>query len=177
MKKLAILALILAPAGGAMAMPVTAAAAETHSNCAQFDNNGNIIPGSLVPNCTQTMSQQGGQPSFSPAQDCSGNTGTLEMDVTHQVFHITVNGASDIWLTGTTTGDASFTPLGGAVATGHWTSWFGGSLNHSNSVLHDTFNLILHTATGTFQFHMIDHMSMTPGGITNTFSKASNPCA
>ena len=175
MNRLAILVLLFAPLG-AVAIPVTAGA-ETHGNCIQFDANGNIVPGSVVPSCTETFSQQGGQPSFMAAQDCSGNPGTLEMDVTHQVFHVTVNGAGDIWLTGTTTGAASFTPdAGGPAALGHWTSWFGGSLNRSSSVQHDTFNLILHTATGTFQFHMINHMSITPGGIINQFSKSSNPC-
>jgi hypothetical protein len=109
---------------------------------------------------------------------CTGDTGTLTLYITHQVFHINVNGAGDVWVTGTTNGQTTFVPddPNAPSGTGHWTSWFGGSLNKNNSVLHDTFNLDVHFTNGqTVRFHMINHMSITPGGVSNTFSKGGAP--
>lgn len=177
MKKLAILAFILAPGATMAALPVTAAAAETHSNCATFDNNGNIL--SVTPNCTQTIQQTGGQPmSEQVTNPCNNDPGTLTLDITHQVFHINVNGASDVWLTGTTNGTTTFVPVdkNEPSGAGHWTSWFGASLNKNNAVFHDTINLDAHFTNGqTVTFHMVDHMSITPGGVSNTFSKGGAP--
>ena len=177
MKKLAILAFMLAPGVAMASMPMTAAAAETHSNCATFDNNGNII--SVTPNCTQTIQQKGGQPMSMPSTNpCTNDSGTLTLFITEQVFHITVNGAGDVWVTGTTNGRTSFVSNdpNAPSGTGHWTAWFGGSLNKNNTVLHDIFNLNVHYTNGqTVTFHMINHMSITPSGVSNTFSKGGAP--
>jgi hypothetical protein len=177
MNKLAILAFMLAPGATVAALPVTAVAAETHSNCATFDNNGNII--SVTPNCTQTIQQKGGQPmSMAVANPCNNDPGILTLFITSQVFHVNVNGAGDLWLTATTNGQTAFVPddPNATSGTGHWTSWFGGSLNKNNSVFTDTYNLDVHFTNGqTVTFHVINHMSITPGGVTSTFSKGGAP--
>lgn len=180
MRKLAILAFIVTPISGAIAaIPMTAAAAETHSNCAVFDNSGNII--SVTRNCTQTMQQKGGNtgPPSPATNPCTGDPGLLAMSITHSVFHINVNGAGDLWITGTTNGGTSFVPDDSTKpsGTGNWTAWFGGSLNKYSSVQHDTFHLDIHFTNGqTATFHMVDHSSITPGGITNNFTKVDQSC-
>jgi hypothetical protein len=167
--------------GAAVALGVTVpgvASAETHSNCATFDNNGNII--SVTPNCTQTISVQGGQPqSMSVVNPCNGDSGTVTMGITHQIFHINVNGAGDLWITGTQNGPVSFTPIDPTAASGKgaWASWFGGSSNNRNSVMTDTINLDLHLTSGQeLTLHAVDHVTITgTGTITSNFSKGGPP--
>jgi hypothetical protein len=176
MRPAALVGVLACAAVVAVAVPKGAAAAETHFNCATFDNQGNIV--SVVPNCTQTISMQGGGSQSMPGVDpCTGNTGTLTLSLTHQVFHVNVNGASDLWITGTQNGTATFTPDDptAAVGTGSWAAWFGGSQNNRNGVLHDTFNLQVHFPGGlSATFHMIDHTTLTgTGTITANFSKGS----
>lgn len=174
-------ALVVASVGAGAyvgAAPMAASAAETHTNCATFDNNGNLI--SVVPNCTETISQQGGQPQSMPGVDpCTGDTGTLTMNFTHQVFHLTVNGASDVWNTGTQNGTVTFTPDNSSApsGSGSWEAWFGASLNKQNAVLHDTLNTVIHLTTGqTATFHMIDHMNFAgTGTIVTQFTKGGTP--
>lgn len=177
MKAAALVGVLACAATVAATVPKAAAAAETHFNCATFDSQGNIV--SVVPNCTQTISMQGGDPQSIPGafNPCTGGTGTLTLSFTHQVFHINVNGAGDFWITGTQNGTATFTPDDptAAVGSGSWTTWFGGAQNNQNGVLHDTFNLQVHFPNGlTATLHMIDHITFSgTGTITSMFSKGS----
>ena len=156
---------------------ISASAAETHLNCATFDANGNIV--SVVPNCSQTMvvkNQIVSMPSLNP---CSFVPGTLTFDYTNSIFHINVNGASDVWVTQTQTGSVSFVPTNGAQPSysGHLTVWFGASLNKSNFVFHDTFNATLTGTDGsTITFHMVDHVSVSATGMANVFSIGGFTC-
>lgn len=127
MKKLVIATLLASAASGFMLAsgPISAAAAETHGNCATFNPDGSIA--SVVPNCTETLSMQGGDPRQFPSPNpCTGDPGIVSLYITHQVFHLNVNGAGDVWATGTETGAATFSSSdGGNDYSGHWTSWFG----------------------------------------------------
>jgi hypothetical protein len=90
------------------------------------------------------------------------------------VFHETVNRAGDGWITSTSTGDFSFTPFDPAKLSykGHFESWFGGSFNRNNTVLHDIFNIHGTGSDGSsLTGHFIDHMSVSASGITLTFDK------
>ncbi len=91
------------------------------------------------------------------------------------IAHITVNSADDFWITQTFEGDAKVfkllgfnadgTPnLGELVATGHEMTWFGGSFNSQNFVIHDVGNVNGTTVTGlTIDLHFADHASSTGG--------------
>jgi hypothetical protein len=175
-KRLLFLGLILGLAG-VVAAPL--ATAETHSNCIQFDSSGNVI--GLTPNCTQTISQQGGTPmSFAGANPCTGDTGTVTLLFTHQVYHINVNGASDAWDTGTSNGTASFVPDDSSKPSGQgtWTNWFGDSFNAQNFVQHFTMNFDIHLSNGqTATFHENGHVSFTPNGPAVSFDKTSATCS
>ena len=96
MKKFVFASLLATVASGFILAggPVTAAAAETHGGCASFDQYGNIV--SVVPNCTETMSMLGGAPQQIPMPNpCTGDPGLVTLYITHQVFHLNVNGAGD----------------------------------------------------------------------------------
>jgi hypothetical protein len=164
-------------AGTVLAAPV-AVFAQTHDNCATFDNAGNVL--SVTPNCSQTISMQGGQPQSMPVVDpCTGDTGTLTMAFTHQVFHINVNGASDFWITGTQNGTVTFTPdvAGAPSGSGPWAAWFGGGQNNQNGVMHDTFNAHIQLTNGqTVSVHMVDHTNITATGVVNSFSMGGPVC-
>jgi len=136
-----------------------------------FDANGNLL--SVVPNCTETMvikNQIFSMPSSNP---CSFVPGILTFDYTNSIFHVNVNGASDVWVTQTQTGSITFVPTNALQPSyaGHITIWFGASLNKNNFVFHDTFNATLRGTDGsTITFHMVDHMSVSATGMTNAFS-------
>ena len=138
-----------------------AAAAETHVDCITFDSNGNFV--GVTPNCSMTISQRGGDSqSFPSANPCTGDSGTVTLSITHQVYHINVNGASDAWDTGTQNGTLTFTPddPSKASGSGSWTDWFGDSFNAQNLVQHFTFHASIHTSTGqTVGLHEIGHVS------------------
>ena len=176
MKALAVAGVLACAASVAIAVPKGAAAAETHFNCATFDNQGNVI--SVTPNCSQTISMQGGSPMVQPGVDpCTGNTGTLTLSVTHQVFHLNVNGAGDFWITGTVNGTVTFVPddTSAPSGSGSWTTWFGGASNNRNGVLSSTFNLQVHFPNGeTASLHEVFHVTMSgTGTITSSFDKGS----
>jgi hypothetical protein len=156
---------------------IGASAAETHANCATFDNFGN--PVTVVPNCTQTIVVKNVPQSMPSANPCTNAPGTISINYTNDVFHINVNGAGDIWLTQTLTGSATATPDDPLLPSysGHVTIWFGASMNKNNYVLHDTFNATLTGTDGsTITMHMVDHLSANASGIVNTFSLASVTC-
>jgi hypothetical protein len=156
---------------------ITASAAETHSNCVTFGQNGQII--SAVPNCTETMivkNQTQSMPSLNP---CSGVPGTLTFDYTNSIAHVTVNGAGDIWVTQTQTGSVSAVPIDPTQPSyvGHITIWFGASLNQNNLVFHDTLNATLTGTDGsTITLHLVDHVSISASGILNVFSLGGFTC-
>lgn len=108
------------------------------------------------------------------ANPCSGAPGTLTLTYSG-VFHETINPAGDVHLTTTIQGTFVFVPTDPTqpTYTGHVESWDGLSINHQNSVSHDTLNL---TGTGSdgshLRFHMIDHASVSASGVTLTFSDA-----
>jgi hypothetical protein len=176
MKRLAIAVVFACAAAAAIAVPRGAAAAETHFNCATFDNQGNVI--SVTPNCSQTISMQGGPPQSMPSFDpCTGNPGTLTINTTHQIFHINVNGAGDLWTTGTVNGTMSFVPddTSAPSGSGAWATWFGGSDNNRNGVFHSTFNAQIHFPGGvTATLHEVFHVTLSgTGTITTSFDKGS----
>jgi hypothetical protein len=155
-----------------MGPAATHALAETHTNCATFDNNGNIL--SLTPNCSQTVHAPSPPFSFPAQNPCTGDTGTVNFTDTHSVFHINVNGAGDAWFTGTDGGPASFVPDSSSALTGSgtWTSWFGSSLNNKSAVFHSTFNLTVHFPNGTtVSMHDTMHETITANGVVFSFDK------
>lgn len=169
---------LLALAVGASAVAAASAgAAETHSNCIQFDSSGSNIIG-FTPNCTQTIQQDGGPPILIPVTDaCTGEPGILTLSISHQTYHITVNGAGDVWDTGTSNGTASFVPNDGTGPTGQgtWTNWFGDSFNRQNSVQHFTLNIRQTLSNGgTVTFHENGHVSFTPNGPAVSFDKTTS---
>jgi hypothetical protein len=172
---LAVGALVSAGAFGLAAVPLAtaASAAETHANCITFDSSGNVI--GLTPNCSQTISQQGGAPqSFPGANPCTGDPGTATETPSHQVYHINVNGAGDAWDSGTMTSTVSFVPDDPSKPTGSGTStnWFGDSFNAQNSVQHFTFNVSVHFSNGqNATLHEVGHITLTPNGPGVSFDK------
>ena len=156
---------------------ISASAAETHANCATFDNSGNLV--SVVPNCSETQILKDQGFSMPSANPCSGAPGTLSYLFRNAMAHVTVNGASDVWVTETDTGSISFTPANPSQPSyaGHVATWFGASLNKSNMVFHDTFNARLTGTDGsTITAHMVDHMSWSANGMLNSFSVGSLTC-
>ncbi len=84
-------------------------AAETHQNCVVTDDQGNIL--SVTPNCSETSTYQGGQSSDpNSVNPCTGDTGTFTMYFRQNTFHVNVDGAGDLWATGTESGTVSFGP-------------------------------------------------------------------
>ena len=150
---------VVGPAQGGMA-------AETHTNCIIFDASGNMI--GLTPNCTQTMVQAGGDPQSMPVHNpCTGDAGILTQTPNRQVFHITVNGASDAWDTGTMNGTATFAPTDPSApsGSGKFATWFGDEFNAQNTVQHFTSNIELHLSNGqTVKAHIQAQFTMTPSG-------------
>jgi hypothetical protein len=152
--------------------------AETHSNCVSFDSSGNIT--GVTPNCSETFHSPSGSSSNPGADPCNPtDTGTITMNNTQDVFHVTVNGAGDVWLTNTDSGTVSFVPDDSTMAggSGHWTAWFGGSLNRNSAVLHSTFNIAVHLSDGTtLTSHETVHMSMSASGVQISFDKLVLTC-
>jgi hypothetical protein len=176
MKRVVLLALVL---GVAAVVAGNAGAAETHSNCIQFDGSGNVI--GLTPNCSQTISQKGGTPIQMPAVDpCTNETGILTLAISHQVYHINVDGAGDAWDTGTQSGTASFAPDDGTgpTAEGTWVNWFGDSFNAQNLVQSFTTNVSLALSNGQrATFHEVGHVTFTPNGPAVSFDKPTPTCS
>jgi hypothetical protein len=153
----------------------TVASADTHSVPGCVDPT----TGAPVPNCSFTQVLKDQSFSFPSTNPCSGAPGVLTFNLTNVMFHITVNGALDAWITTTITGALSFVPTDPTQPSllGHVESWFGASFNRSNMVVHDIFNA---TATGTdgstITAHAVEHASVSATGVTNSFSLASMTC-
>ncbi len=171
MRKLLVAALCTLTWGLVASVP--AAAAEVHVPFCGLTGPDSVP----VLNCTFTQNFHGTQsfPTNVPCVDPFNgpNTGTLTI-TGNSVFHVTVNGAGDAWLTGTTVGEFSFIPFDSARPSyrGHAQSWFGQSFNQNNHVFHDTLNLRGTGSDGsTLTAHLVDHMSISASGITLVFDK------
>lgn len=179
MKKFVIASLLAGAASGFILAggPVTAAAAETHTDCVQFDSSGNIV--GATPGCTESIKESSPPQTMPSSNPCTGDPGMLTIYTKQSMLHLNVNNAGDIWITSTQNGTATFVPDDSSlpVWNGTWTSWFGGSLNRSNAVIHDTFSSRVHDGLGdTITQHMVDHLSFSASGAQNTFSIASTNC-
>ena len=178
MRALAFLGSVVCAASAAVIVPTSVGAAETHSNCATFDDQGNVV--SVVPNCSETITGQGQPPqSFPTANPCNGDPGTVTITANRWVFHVNVNGAGDVWVTGTTNGTISFTPDDPSRPSGSGpsTNWFGGSLNNRNMAMTDTFMSVLRSTDGhTITVHGVDHVTFNANGtVTSQFSMGGAP--
>lgn len=159
------------------AAPSTAFAAQTHTNCATFDNNGNLL--TVTPNCSETVHTPSAQQVFPSSNPCTGDPGTVTLTDDHSVFHINVNGAGDAWLTGTDGGIASFVADSSSApsGTGTWTSWFGGQLNNKSAVFGNTIHVGIHLSDGTtVVMHDTGHTTITATGVTKSFDKPTLSC-
>jgi hypothetical protein len=172
---LVILALVL----GAIAIPVPAAAAEVHVPFCGLDP---ITLTGGIPNCTYTVTSHGVvSVDTANVNPCSFVVGTATT-TTNSILHVTVNGAGDVWVTGTTTYHFTFVPnapnaSGAPSYRGEFTFWFGVSLNKNNSVMHDIGNIVLNGSDGSqITLHVVDHFSVSASGVVNNFSIASMTC-
>ena len=164
-------------AAGGMVLPWHTAAAETHTNCIQFDPSGSVT---LTPDCSETIHGVLGppQPPLEVINPCNGDTGALSLDIAQAVYHITVNGAGDAWDTGTTIGTAVFTDDAGPSGSGHFTNWFGDEFNAQNMVQPSTFSVVIHLSTGqTATFHMASNTVFTPNGAEITVNQQNAGCS
>jgi hypothetical protein len=125
---------------------------------------------------TETLTEHAhGVPLFSfPATNaCTGEPGIFAAVATNQVFHITKQASGEMWVTGTDEGVATLTPENpsGVSASGHFTAWFGESLNQKNHVEHSTSTFVLKAADGShITMHMKDHLSTNAKGeVTSEF--------
>lgn len=154
-----------------------AAAAETHSNCINFDPYGNAT---LTPNCTQTISVAGGgSQSFPAADPCTGDPGLVTQTVSRQVYHINVDGAGDAWDSGTINGTVAFAPTDSSKASGAgtFTIWFGDSFNAKNMVQTFTASNRLQLSNGQhLTIHGTGHVTFTPNGPAVSFDKRTITC-
>src|SRR6267143_3918350 len=100
-----------------------------------------------IPGCTFTQNVHGQVQTFPTSVPCidapsppGPATGILIITF-NAVFHVTVNQAGDLWITGTQEGAFSFTPFPPRTVSyaGHFATWFGVSLNKNNAVFHDIF--------------------------------------
>ncbi len=119
---------------------------------------------------TQTQNQHGPFLPMHVDSTCGAPSGTVSGSG-NAVFHITVNGAGDVWIT--TTQEAWFTlvPDTGTVTySGHFAAWFGLSDNNRNEVVHDILNVRATGSDGSsISFNLVDHLSVSAGGQVNLF--------
>jgi hypothetical protein len=98
--------------------------------------------------------------------------GVLSIIVANGVFHVTINKAGDLWDTSTIEGPFTFIADTGTVYTGHYTEWFGDSLNNRNAVFTGTLNFIGTSSTGALlNLHLEVHFGVSASGQVNTFMK------
>jgi hypothetical protein len=103
---------------------------------------------------------------FPAANPCTGEEGLLSAVAKNFHFNETIQADGNAWLTGTGNGTATFVPSeGGPTFTGHFTAWFGESLNEKNRVEHGTTTIILTGPEGAHvTVHMNGHMSTNAKG-------------
>jgi hypothetical protein len=96
--------------------------------------------------------------------------GFLVTTIANGVLHFTVDKAQDFWGTSTVEGTFVFTATDGTAYTGHFTEWFGVSVNNQNSVQHATINFVGMSASGAhLSIHAEFHVSMSASGELNMF--------
>jgi hypothetical protein len=117
------------------------------------------------------------EPTVNP---CTGEPGMLTGIAKNGKVHATSQADGEFWATGTFVVTVTVTPdqPGGVSASGHFTSWFGVSLNQKNSVEHSTGTFHLTGSDGsTVKMHMVEHISTNAKGeITVAFEKARLSC-
>jgi hypothetical protein len=115
--------------------------------------------------------------SFPTANPCDPtDTGTLTAVSANEVFHVTFfSTGPEFWVTGTDEGAVTFTPdnPSGVSASGHFSAWFGESLNNFNDVQTGTDTFVLTTSDGShILMHETFHVSTNALGIvTVAFDK------
>jgi hypothetical protein len=98
---------------------------------------------------------------------CTGEEGTLLGVARNFKIHATTQADGNTWVTGTGNGSLTFTPVnpGGVTYSGHFTQWFGESLNNKNKVEHATGTFVLRGTDGsTVHIHMVFHLSTNANG-------------
>ena len=61
----------------------------------------------------------------------------------------------------------------GVTITGHYTQWFGDSLNNKNAVSHGTLNFVGTNGTSVVRLHLLIHFSVSASGNPNVFMKSN----
>jgi hypothetical protein len=111
---------------------------------------------------------------------CTGEPGTFTAIAKNGKVHATTQADGELWVTGTFEGTATFTPAvpGGVSGSGHFTNWFGVSLNQKNSVEHSTGTFHLTGSDGSrITVHTTEHISTNARGeITVSFEKMRATC-
>jgi hypothetical protein len=97
--------------------------------------------------------------------------GSLAITIETGVFHITVDGAGDLWATSTIEGGFTFTAApSGTVYTGHFMEWFGTEANNLNFVNLGNITFVGMTADGsTISLHFVFHFSLSATGQVTVF--------
>lgn len=109
--------------------------------------------------------------SFPSTDPCDpSDTGTLTAVSANEVFHVTFfTTGPEFWVTGTDEGTVTFTPdnPNGVSASGHFSSWFGESLNNFNDVQTGTDTFVLTTSDGShIVMHETFHVTTNALGVT-----------
>ena len=99
--------------------------------------------------------------------------GLLTITVQNGVFHVTINTAGDVWDTSTVEGPFTFVSDDGTTFTGHYTQWFGDSINNKNAVSHGTLNFVGTSGTSMLNLHLLIHFSISASGNPNFFMKTN----
>jgi len=112
---------------------------------------------------------------------CTGAMGTLTGTAKTAVFHVTSFATGpEFWMTGTDEGVATFTPDDpqSAIASGHFTEWFGESFNNQNDVQHFTSTFRLRGSDGSrIVVQETAHVSLNANSVvTVSFDKVSVHC-
>jgi len=121
---------------------------------------------------SQTQNFHGAFPPMQVTPLCGSSApgGTLS-STGNAVFHITINAAGDEWVTTTQEAWFNLVPDTGTVTySGHFSTWFGESLNRNNAVLHDHFSIQATGSDGsTLSINIVDHLSLNANGQVNLF--------
>jgi hypothetical protein len=99
--------------------------------------------------------------------------GVLSITIQNGVFHVTINTAGDLWDTSTVEGPFTFVSDAGVTYSGHYTQWFGDSLNNKNAVSHGTLNFVGTSGTSMLNLHLLIHFSISASGNPNVFMKTN----
>jgi hypothetical protein len=118
------------------------------------------------------------QPMTNP---CTGAPGILTAIAKTAIFHSTTfTTGPETWITTTAEGTTTFTPDDplGVVASGHFSEWFGVSLNNKNAVQHDTSTFQLRGTDGShIVVQEVMHFGINANGlVTVSFDKSGVRC-